>query len=217
MSLALTAEASDIAADFLTGLNPNGSFRYGYTTTLGGAFTLFDTAINSGGVIGWTNPSSFPIDFENNTGSNVTVGSVFEPVGWVNMHPSSDGAYAIIRYVIPSSGAYSIGGTFQGDDTGGTTTDVHILLDSTTSLYSASVSGFLNSHSFSINQNFAAGDTVDFVVGNGGNGYLNDSTGLQGTINSAGGSAVPEPGALWPAGAMLLGMVVYRRRLARKS
>ena len=75
---------------------------------------------------------------------------------------------------------------FQGIDMRGTSTDVHILQASTTSLLTANINGFGNQATFSFNRYVAAGDTLDFVVGFGSDGdYNDDSTGLAVTITNA--------------------------------
>lgn len=222
------ALADDIVSSFsVTNGNPNGPWTYGETKGAGGAFTAFSLGeVNANGIPGvnaWTTPLLYPVVANNTTGSSFfTVGTVFWPVGFLNMHPDDGGNDAVVRYTVPSTGTYTISGMFQGDDNGGvcqtacafgTSTDVHILANGSTSLFGAEVAGFLNQQAFSITGSFTAGETIDFVVGYGTDGnYFNDSTGLQGTITEVSGVAgAPEPStlALMCAGLLLL---VFQRR-----
>jgi hypothetical protein len=222
------ALADDIVSGFsVTNGNPNGPWTYGETKGAGGAFTAFSQGeVNANGIPGvnaWTTPSLYPVVADNTTASSFfTVGTVFWPVGFLNMHPDNGGNDAVVRYTVPSTGTYTISGMFQGDDNqgictvacaAGTTTDVHILSDGSTSLFSEEVTGFLDQQAFSITGNFTAGETIDFVVGYGTDGnYFNDSTGLQGTITEVSGvPAAPEPSTFALMLAGLLSLVFQRR------
>jgi hypothetical protein len=63
--------------------------------------------------------------------------------------------------------------------------DVHIL-DDGISIFNSSVIGSPSPTSCSVTTNLVVGDTIDFVVGDGGNGKNEDATGLSAII-------VPEP------------------------
>jgi hypothetical protein len=54
----------------------------------------------------------------------------------------------------------------------------------------------------------SSGDTIDFAVGDGGNGFSNDSTGLFATLS------VPEPAGLTIFGYLAVAMRIRRRNVA---
>ena len=120
----------------------------------------------------------------------------------VNLHPASSGAEAVVRWTAPATATYTVDGFFEGVDFAGpTTTDVHVLLNSSTSaeLLSQTIHSYLDPVPIRFTLALSAGDTIDFVVGNGGNGYSNDITALVVTISTtSGGTAVswPPPTAL---------------------
>ena len=189
------ADAADnIVGDFSPSSNPTGNWSYGFTSTLGGTFNLFTTSTTQvppnqlpcdGTVMFWTTPSGFPLVGHNPSGMTVTCSStVSVPNDVLTMHPGPSGAQAVVRWTAPASGTYAIQGFFEGlDFVGPTTTDVHILLNSSTSLFSGNISSFEVPLTFTLSLSVSAGDKIDFVVGFGSDGnYLFDSTGLKGTI-----------------------------------
>ncbi len=141
------------------------------------------------------------------------------------MHPGGDNSYSVTRWTAPEDGIFQISGFFSGQNPGyPTSTDDHILVNGTASVN-------INIHSFNIPTNFtlgvalSTGDTVDFAVGPGGNGYAGDSTALSATITSggsvsapvvSGGSAgAPEPGTMWLFSGVLAAGAAIRRRFTR--
>ena len=192
LTTVLPLAASNIVTDFSTIFNPNGQYRYGAESTLGGAFSLNTTMISGAGFAGWGgNVSGFPLIVGNTSGSTFTTGTVTYSTDYVNLHPASNDTFAVLRYTIAAPGLYQISGAYRGQDTGGTTTDVHILVDGA-SAFGTEVTGYLDpsKQTFSLLRALIANDTIDFAVGFGTNGtYFDDSTGLQGTITVA----TPEP------------------------
>ncbi|CAM3154392.1 hypothetical protein SPAN111604_06990 [Sphingomonas antarctica] len=172
----------DPHADFSTAANPNGAYSYGYETSLGGALTLFT---NGGAANGqsqtWTSPA---VD---------QYLGVYNPATSILQHPGQSGQYSILRITLGAGSTYTINGGYGNGDNA--STDVHVLANGA-SLFSGAINGGGSSSNFSLKQYFAAGTTIDFAVGNGGNGYNNDSTLLSASVAS-----VPEP-ASW---AMMLG------------
>ena len=188
------AATDDAVSDFSIASNPNGSWSYGWEANLGGAFTLYAVTgtPNGPGIDMWLGPDScgvaerFPLVGFNNTGAIINyAGGVSLPANMLTLHPSCTGKFSVARWTAPTTGWFSVVGLFQGIDTRGTTTDVHILQDSATTLLGANINGFGDQAPFSFARYLAAGETLDFVVGFGFNGtFWDDSTGLAVTITT---------------------------------
>jgi hypothetical protein len=188
------AQSYNAATDFSISSNPNGAWSYGYSFGVGSAFHLDTTntaayaGLALGGWMGNLNTAfgaNYPYALKNFTSHPVTNNgtTVYQP-GQLALHPDQSNVVSIVRWTAPVSGTFSLNVTFSGlDSTFGDSADVHILHNGS-SLLNSVVSP--NPASFSGPQSILAGDTIDFVVGNGGNGINGDSTGLSATI-------VPEP------------------------
>src|SRR5207249_9776544 len=85
------------------------------------------------------------------------------------------GQYSVIRWTAPAAGTYAITGSFSGVDSA--TTDVAILHGSN-QLFSGNINGQGSAAPFSFFESVQAGESIDFTVGFGGNGFFNDATGL---------------------------------------
>ena len=93
-------------------------------------------------------------------------------------------------------------------DSFGDSTDVHVLHNGSSLFNSMVLSGVFGSPSsvsFSMAESLLAGDTIDFVVGNDGNGLNNDTTALTATI-------IPEPGTLALVAMSLGSLLAFRSR-----
>ncbi len=204
-SLSCAAMIYDLAADFSLVGNPNGVWSYGTTgTTLNGALTPFNFSSSSFGghtnIHAWAGTETafgfnYPFVAKNTAGTTQIVGGGFVSVlaGQIISSPSPTGAYSVSRFTAPATGLYQLDAVFQGRDTRGATTDVHVLLNGF-SLFSGSVNGFdtPSNQSYSGLHSLMAGDRLDFSVGYGPNQTFNsDSTAIAATV-----SAVPEPSAL---------------------
>ncbi len=218
----------DPAAAFSTTNNPNGVWSYGWSQTLGSAFILDTGFVQSNGLSFWQGDQSpegdgTPEIFHNGTGSpinppgtNITV-----PAGALGEHPGPAGQDALLLFMAPSSGDYSIAGNFSGFDRQPTTTDVHVLVDGV-SMFNGAVntSGPGSAVPFLIDLPLKAGDTVDFAVGFGSDGnYYNDATGLAATITEFGTGTTPEPASLTLLGIGAVCSLGYawRRRSRRRE
>lgn len=222
-SRAAAQPAYSVAADFSLAGNPNGVWSYGTTgTTLTGPLTLFtntETAFSGNtNVRGWVGTESaginYPVVAKNFAATGQVVGGGFVPLNaeQLFMHPAPSGAYSVSRFTTPMAGTYQLDALFQGRDTRGTTTDVHILRNGV-SFFDAIVNGFdtASNQPFSGQLSLLAGDTLDFAVGYGPNmTYFEDSTALAATI-----TAVPEPGSLALLSLPAAAWWVRRRRKAR--
>jgi hypothetical protein len=232
------ADLFDAAKDFSIASNPNGVWSYGTTgTTPNGSFSLFsNVSIGTGsgtGVNGWAGSETafggdFPYVVKNTTNMTLTPPNVVYLPGELVLHPApdaafgGDGAYAVVRFTAPTAGIFSLNAVFEGrapTNQGfpeGTTTDVHVLLNSV-SIFDGAVSGFGPSSDqvFPTTLNLHVGDHLDFAVGIGSDGsFLNDSTGLAAALTSA----VPEPSTLGPTviGMTALAIAGWRRRRSRR-
>ena len=210
LALPSAAQSYNAAGDFSATSNPNGAWSYGYSYGVGSAFILdtTNTAFYAPGVplSGWLgneNPAPFtgyPYALHNGTAGLATnnVFTVYQP-GQLAESPGDSNECSVIRWTAPTSGTFNIAATFSGLSSQGDSADVHILLDGTP-IFNSIVGG---PATFSGLQSITAGDTVDFVVGNGGNGGNEDTTALSATI-------VPEPTTLGLLAMSLASLLSFR-------
>jgi len=198
----------------------NGVWSYGYSLSLSSfGFVLDSTATtdyfnDSSGVVGYYTPlsgagSQLPTVLKNtNSGSFEQAGVGPWSPNYLLLHPGSGDQYSVIQFTAPSNGTYVFSGEFIGIATAGTTTDTHILLNGSTSLFFKDInsSGPSSAQSFYIPETLTAGETLDFAVGYGTNGnYTSDSTGL--LLN-----VTPEPMFYGVLGVGLAGLYLANRR-----
>jgi len=140
-------------------------------------------------------PDAYPRIGKNDTGGLVVSGGAVFTNGQLVLAPgpSPDAVYAIVRFTAPTTGLYNVGASFVGaEGSPGTTTDVHVLANGIP-YFNGTISGYGNGTSFTSPFPFTlnAGDTLDFVCGDGGNGFQGDSTGFAATVTFLrGGSRV---------------------------
>src|SRR5205823_13056614 len=173
----------------------SGSWSYGSTPTRGGAFTPYAFTGQLFGMPSWfktapTNGATFPLLAYNNTGVSVNPSApgLNIPPQTLLLHPGPSGENSVLRFTAPADASYLIQGRFYGVDQ--TTTDVSILLNSSTTLMSGLVPNRNLGVPFTFVKALKAGDKVDFSVGFGTNGNNgSDSTGLQVIVTQAGSTS----------------------------
>jgi uncharacterized repeat protein (TIGR03803 family) len=172
----------DPAADFSATNNPDRAWSYGYSLTLGGPLVLYTNTLNADGLNVWLNDvaAQTPNVYCNPT--NITISNTFGQVGpgAFGLHPGTNGEFSVIRLTAPAPALYHVTGSFFGQASGGTTTDVHVLTNGV-ALLDGEVTGFGpgTGPSFDIRVTLNTGDHLDFAVGIGTDGQSGkDSTGL---------------------------------------
>jgi hypothetical protein len=215
----------NVASDFSLTNNPNGAWRYGWSSSLGSSFNLYSNVGKQTPTIDlWYDPTKKiepPFVVHNSTASeNNSHPTITYQPGQLGFHPGYYGEYSIVRWIAPEAGNYSLATTFMGlDHVGLTTTDVHVLHNNSL-LFSNLINGFgaSSAKSFTTTGTVQAGDTIDFAVGYGSNQtYFYDSTGLDVTISTtpAGVSeAVPEPSTA--LGGLVFSAFIAKMRMKRK-
>ena len=197
-----SAAVFDLGADFSSIENPNGRWQYGYSATL-------SLATNEFRLMGLA-ATNYPISFwhpwsTNNSGDgyypyvacNPSTNTLTDPTsGWaaradeVAMEASSSGQYSMVRFVAAQAGVYRLEAAFAGIHFRLSSTDVHILIN-TTPIFAADIDGYGGdpafhaivgtqpSASYSGLLHLQAGDILTFAVGYGKDGtHYNDTTGL---------------------------------------
>jgi hypothetical protein len=213
-SAAFAAPVFNPVTDLTTGANPQGVWSMGTETTIGGTLTPFtqSTAACFTGIQSWWSAGTCatgPFVWQNNTGAPFTLAGVLtQQTTELNLGAGAT-QYSVLRFTAPSNGVYAISGFFRAIDSTPTSSDVHIAINGV-DVFDAGDFTYLLAQPFSFSPSLLTGATVDFIVGNGGNGPANDSNGLTLSINTA-----PEPG-----GAMLIMLgtgllVAFRKRRAR--
>jgi hypothetical protein len=173
----------NVARDFSIAANPSPRWSYGWEAARGGTFNLY-LSHSRGTVDVWTS-AGLPNLWHNASASPVVQATNLTQPGQLGLHPGSGGENSVARWTAPASGTYRIVGDFRGlDATFPTTTDVAILKnnDASVPLFSGNIASYDVPLPFSADVVVAAGETIEFTVGFGINGYTGDATGLDATI-----------------------------------
>lgn len=219
LSGAAAAAQWSLAEDFSVTKNRNGQWGYGSAAQLG-RFNLMTSVgpignfiFDLGGATAWqgpagTAPNFFPFigKYFGQPGTTITmypVGggiSIKQRAGGILMHPGPNGEYAVARWRAKSASSYFVTAVFYSCDGGvGATTSVHVLKNGS-SLFTGAVNGQASTAAWmsgTTGVTMAVGDHLDFAVGNGGNGFGNDSTCADVTVRTLdvrdGGGVDPVP------------------------
>lgn len=196
----------DAAKEFSATSNPSGVWSYGYSPNRLNAFTLFSDGPESVPfpqssvlVVRWGRNLPFPanhpaimqnrsqVDLTRTNNSDVVLSA---GALTVSSGGSPNPSYGVIRFTCPKGGFYSIDVEFSGvafsGSHGGTTSDVHVLINGS-SVFDADINGFGEKQRYvsPVRIRLSAGTTVDFAVGPGSNrNSSSDWTGLTAVVLS---------------------------------
>ena len=171
------APVFNLVNDYSNNSNPNGSWRYGTVSDITGAgFTALTQSVSNctapvgdaGGEC-WTNGQSFP-----NTASivhNLTpnplhyFGTILQPANVLNLWVEN--TFPAVRWVAPANDTYTVAGLFSRIDTASNPTNIRIVQNSTTTLFSSDLfNDPFAPQTFSLpGVNLTAGATIDFYAG----------------------------------------------------
>ena len=176
--------------DFSISTNTNTStdtWQYGGVALDGSGF-IRDTdntgSINAGAIIAWKTPNSLGGITFNTSGVNQYYNiHTNQPADELGMFAGT-GDKAILRWLAPASGTYAVTGLFRAIDQ--SDADVAIIKNENVAvgaaLFSDIVLGNQNAKPFSLNVTVNAGDTLDFRVGFGNDGFSYSGTSLKVSI-----------------------------------
>jgi hypothetical protein len=204
----------DLGRDFSLTTNPNGPWRYGYTrgTRLGPQEFSLDTVAAPTGSLGFWHPGPGSAGYYPYVAGNLGPITARDPTdtlafrpGEVGLEASKIGQFAVIEFIVPLPGAYTVAADFAGIHKRLSTTDVHVLLDDEP-LFSATIDGYggdpaLLPHqgahptaSYRGTRVLRAGQILTFAVGFGPNHtHFNDTTGLILTIRNSPDPVIAPP------------------------
>lgn len=168
----------------------NGLWRYGYSASQSNnAFTEFVTAdtipICSGQFSRWYVPNNdvVPQIAAHNLGTpcaNIPTNALFIHPGQTVLGGGDPVRRAVVRWTAPASGSFQLTGSLQRQNLGATA-DLKIIKNAATAgesvVFSASNTATYQI-SYNVSVTVAAGDTLDFSVGDGGNGYNSDGSSI---------------------------------------
>ncbi|MBL9114210.1 MAG: DUF642 domain-containing protein [Verrucomicrobiaceae bacterium] len=180
--------------------NSTRTWQYGYRSTLASSsLTLYSMHGVYYGSDAWSTGATTPSVIHNGTAvaQPSSDGVVLQP-NQLFSHPGNGGVFSVVRWTAPAGGppggrSYAIHADWVGLGSQ-STVDVHVLINGI-SVYDGTLAGrgtTTNTDStLTLPFTLPAGMTVEFAVGDGGNGHSGDSTGMNATITEqvAGGGA----------------------------
>lgn len=207
VALTFTSDASaiiafDAASEFSALSNPNGVWSYGYGSASIGPMSLlladqnrFEPAL----LPGWARDAapvtaSLPAVYHNPGAAPVPVSDYPAAVdpGALVVHPGdlADEGFVFVRFTAPAASDYDISAVFEALDTTDGAQSL-VVVNGASTLFDQTIVGFGNSTMFdsAASVSLALGDTIDFIVGNGGS-FTNDSVQLDAFVTQ-----IPAPSA----------------------
>ena len=187
----------DVVKDFSISMNPNGQWSYGYSSSGEAVDFIACTSMKAEEKVAtWrgnkNSDDGSPSIAHNKDNQPFHFRSMTFPPDCLNLHPGPKGHRAIVRFTVPRRGKYTVQGAFKALDR--TTTDPHVLVNGAETVTIKPINNGNPREDFSFTQRFKNGDTIDFAVGDGGNGNECDSTGLTLTVTPVGAIITPSPG-----------------------
>lgn len=171
----------DISNDMVSGSNPSGTWSYGWKAYPGDSFHSYDSCEpdsiiklplwHSASIINyWKIPAAWKnISLYDNTGAKP---------GEVSLHPGPDGEYSVVRWASPASGTITVNGYFRSGDKNQVSCYIY---KGGKQIFEAE--NTYDDAYFSFTQDVSPGDAIDFIVGQGLNGFYNCTTPLKATIS----------------------------------
>lgn len=190
-----------VGNDFSATQNPNGTWEYGYRTTLASSFAIFDTPTRLFGLDYWSF-SALPDPSLTHNGSIAPIAAAdytMQP-NQLAQHPGPNGELSVVRWNPPHMGTYTIHVDWVG--LGSTsTTDAYVLINGTVltdpmgggAIFPKQIRGQGSTASFETTNTLIPGVYVEFALGNSGDGHISDQTGVNITITEVGG----DPGMVY--------------------
>lgn len=179
--------AWNINTDFSLNSNPNGDWEYGYWITFGEPLRRFTkTLVDPVRLLWHENTDSFLFQGASVTPSGVTLNDAHPlhptivPPATFWMHPGEHGEYTVTQWTAPRTRSYRIRASFTGRSD--TSTGVFITVNNTV-VYQTTINGYLTTKSTEQILSLNAGQKVQFILSDGGNGWDFDSTSFDVTID----------------------------------
>ena len=150
----------------------------------------------------WTSPEvevGIPVIGRFDSASTVHCNGFNYPPDMLAVHPGyhwDASRRSVLRWTDPAAATYLVQGAFEKLDPRATT-DLKILKNATApALFSGVVHNGNYQQAFSFTVDVAQGDTIDFSIGDAGDGYYSDSTGIAVTIGPPPTTCVAPPANL---------------------
>ena len=182
-ALAAMGQTHDAADEFSATTNPSGTWRYGWSPALGGAFSVYTDSFQTAGVDFWGVTGGFPAAYKNDQAlpAMPLTAVVLEP-GDLAIHPGALGQWSTIRWTATQPGNTRSCFTFESiDQQQSGTVDVAVLHNGAPVFVQALTA--MSATAGSVALSVAPGDTIDFSVGHGQEmQFFNDTTRLTARI-----------------------------------